>query len=860
MIRRVTGGRLACVLALLVLAGTAAFVPFAAAPRAAPPSPGPAPLGPAPLGPAPLGPATLGPAPPGPAPLGPAPLGPAPPGPALPSPRPAGVDIAVAPKDGLLTAIFSDQTDDAALNAALPALLANNVQSIVLHGAAVRDLHPLARMTALQALDIGGTQVRDLTPLRGLTGLRSLNLQFVPVSDLRPLAGLVEMRFLHLGGTDVRDLAPLAGMTNLRELVVAVTQVTDLTPLAPLRRLTSLDLGSTWVSSVAPLAGMTSLRALSLNGTPVSDVQALGGMTALERLDLGGTQVSDISPLAGLRKLQTLDIEGTRVADVRPLAGLTALREVSVGGSRVKDMTPLARLAAAPAATATDPKTTDPVLFWNDQTNRAIQATATDAFAASRALALESIAVLDTANSIDGAPAFLVRLPAPRDVVVAQALAAAAHEMLLHLFPTQQAALDDAYAVSLAGAPAGSDRSRSSAFGQAMADAVISIRDDDGWSATATTRAGDAPGQWRPTPPDYLPPLHPEWASLTPFAMTAPDQFRPAPPPGPGSAVLRAATDEVAALGGARSTQRTAEQTEIARYWSDAIGTYAPAGHWNAITANLIAPLRLGVAAEAEMFAELNVALADAGIAMADAKYTYWSWRPITVIRGGGGGAAPIPDWTPLLETPNHPGYISGHSAFSGAAATVLTARFGGGPFTFTSASLPGVKRRFASFQQAAEEAAASRVYGGIHFSFDNAAGLATGRAVGAWTLAVFQRLADDRGPIIMVDAAGGMGVGMGMGPGGVGGMGMGSGMGVGDTVSARGGRAITGCALDNLSPVSTVTARLDGGEPFSLPVDDKGWWTLPPERLAQAGRHEVVLTATSVTGRSSSVRVDVGS
>jgi hypothetical protein len=822
--RRITGGRTACLLALLVLTGIAAFVGLAAAP----------PADAAPVGvDIPVG-----------------------------VNIPVGVKIAVAPKDGLLTATFSDQTDDAALNAALPAMLASNVQSVVLHGAPVRDLHPLARMTALKALDLGGTQVRDLAPLRGLTGLQSLNLQFVPVSDLRPLAGLVGLRSLHLGGTDVRDLTPLAGMTNLRALVVAVTQVTDLSPLAPLHQLTSLDLSSTWVSSVAPLAGMTSLRALSLNGTPVSNVQALGGMTALERLDLGGTQVSDIGPLAGLRNLRTLDIEGTRVADISPLAGLTALREVAVGGSRVKDMTPLARLAAAPSPadpTATDPTAADPVLFWNDQTNRAIQATSTDAFVASRALALESIAVLDTANSIDGAPAFLVRLPPPRDVAVGQAIAAAAHEMLLHLFPTQQAALDDAYAVSLAGAPAGAARNRSSEFGQAMADAVISIRDDDGWHATAKTRAGDAPGHWRPTPPDYLPPLHPQWAALTPFAMTAPNQFRPAPPPGPGAPALRAATEEVAGLGGAHSTLRTAEQTDIARYWSDAIGTYAPAGHWNAITASLIAPLRLGVAAEAEVFAELNVALADAGVAMADAKYTYWSWRPVTVIRGGGGGAAPIADWTPLLETPNHPGYISGHSTFSGAAATVLTARFGGGPFSFSSPGLPGVKRRFASFQQAAEEAAASRLFGGIHFAFDNTAGLATGRAVGAWTLAVFQRLADDRGPIIMVDAGAGMGMGPGMSMGSGMGPGMGP-MGIGDTVSARGGRAITGCALDNLSPVSTVTARLDGGEPFSLAVDDKGWWTLPPERLALAGRHEVVLTATSVTGRSSSVRVEVGS
>ena len=759
---------------------------------------------------------------------------------------PASIELTVTPENGLLTATFSDQADDAALATALPGLIGKGVQSLVLHGAPIRDIRPLARMTDLKALDLGGTQVRDVTPLRALGGLQSLNLQFVQISDLRPLSGLVGLRFLHLGGTEVRDLSPLAALLNLRELVLAVTQVSDLTPLAQLHQLISLDLGSTWVSSVRPLIGMTNLRILSLNGTPVSDVQPLGAMAALERLDLGGTQVSDVRPLTRLRNLHSLDIEGTQVADVSPLASMSALREVSAGGSRVKDMKPLAHLAAAPGTTdQPDPASTDPVLFWNDQTNRAIQATSTDAFQASRALALESIAVLDTVKSIDGAPAFLVRLPAPRDVVVATAIAAAAHEMLVHLFPQQQAALDATFAASLSDARDVSAGGRSAEFGKAMADAVISIRDDDGWNASAKIRVGTAAGQWRPTPPGYLPAQNPQWATLLPFAMTAPAQFRPPPPPAPGSAALHVATAEVAAMGEVHSTVRTAEQTEIARYWSDAIGTYAPAGHWNAITASLVAPLRLGVAAEAELFAELNVAIADAGVAMADAKYTYWSWRPITVIRTGGDGGAPQPDWTPLLETPNHPSFISGHSTFSGAAASVLTARFGARPFTFSSASLPGVTRSFRDFQQAAEEAAASRVYGGIHFPFDNAEGLATGRAVGAWTLAVFQRLADDRGPVIMVDAGTGMGMGMGMG--------------MGSTMAGKRGREITGCALDNLSPVPTVMARLDGGEPFSLAVDDKGWWTLPPERLALAGRHEVVLTATSITGRSSEVRVEVG-
>ncbi len=161
--------------------------------------------------------------------------------------------------------------------------------------------------------------------------------------------------------------------------------------------------------------------------------------------------------------------------------------------------------------------------------------------------------------------------------------------------------------------------------------------------------------------------------------------------------------------------------------------------------------MQLGMAAEAELFAELNVAITDSCIAMADAKYSYWSWWPITAIRAGNDVTPPQPAWVPLLTTHNHPSYVSGHSTFSGAAVAVLTKWFGARPFTFASASLPGVTRSFTSFQQAAEEAAVSRIYGGIHFPFDNADGRATGQKVGTWTLGAFQRPDADRGPYLMV-------------------------------------------------------------------------------------------------------------
>ena len=492
----------------------------------------------------------------------------------------------------------------------------------------------------------------------------------------------------------------------------------------------------------------------------------------------------------------------------------------------------------AASAAAPDRSATDAVLIWNDQTNLAIQQTSTDAFRASRALALESIAVFDTVRPLDGGPGFLVRLPRPRDVPAGIAIAAAAHAMLSQLFPARHRALDAAFADALAHESVGPARDQAVAFGEAVANAVFAVRDHDGWRAAETGGGGIARGQWRPTPPDFGPPLVPQWAKLTPFAMTGPEQFRPPPPLGPGTPVFRDATAYVASIGGQRSPVRTASQTEIAHYWSDAIGTYAPAGHWNAIAGSLIAPLGLGLEAEAELFAKLNVAMADAGIAVADAKYTYWFWRPVTVIRAGGSGATPAADWTPLLNTPNHPSYISGHSGFSGAAAAVLTASFGTRQFSFSSASLPGVTRDFTSFQQAAEEAAASRVYGGIHYPFDNSAGLAAGRAVGAWTLAAFRRVAQDRGPVIVLDRPM---IGAATGAG-----------------AATGTGVVTGFALDNHAPVTAVTVRLEGSAPFIVTVDDRGRFAIPPRRLA-GGSRSLTIVANGVAGRMTTVRLETG-
>ncbi len=470
--------------------------------------------------------------------------------------------------------------------------------------------------------------------------------------------------------------------------------------------------------------------------------------------------------------------------------------------------------AVAPAF-ATTPAS-DPVLFWNEQTNLAIQSTSMDPFNATRALALESIAVLDTLRSAQGAPSFLVRLPAPATISPNLAASAAAHAVLVYLFPGNRAALDAEFAKDRPASPTDDLHARSVAFGEAIARAVVAIRDRDGWNRTKAVATSTELGRWRPTPPRFYPPLHRQWAELAPFTLMRPDQFRPSGPPALDTPAFKEARQRTATIGELRSRVRTEDQTMAAHYWSDAIGTYAPAGHWNSIAAGILKSDKQDTMAQAELFAELNVAIADAAIAMVDAKYTYNLWRPITAIATGDADVPARPDWAPLLETPNHPSYISGHSAFSGAAAAVLTAHFGTKPFRAGSASMPGLSRSFNSFEQAAEEAANSRLWGGIHFKFDNDDGLVTGRAIGAWAMQVFRHPTQDRGPTIVMDPKG-----------------------------------TTGFALDSVAPVASVEAALDGGPSTRVPVGPDGRFALP---RCPVGQHALTLTAIGVDGRAATL------
>ncbi len=226
---------------------------------------------------------------------------------------------------------------------------------------------------------------------------------------------------------------------------------------------------------------------------------------------------------------------------------------------------------------------------------------------------------------------------------------------------------------------------------------------------------------------------------------------RPPGPPALDSAAWAQDYNEVKELGAATGSTRTPEQSLIAQFWADGAGTETPAGHWNSIARDVSERLETPLIEKARLFALLNVALADAAICAWDAKYAYAFWRPVTAIRNGdidgNDDTVADPTWSSFIVTPPFPDYVSGHSTFSGAAATVLALfyRTDDVAFTATSDFLPGVTRDFNSFSAAADEAALSRLYGGIHYRSANEDGLRAGVAIGAWTVRNVMRAEGDR-------------------------------------------------------------------------------------------------------------------
>jgi hypothetical protein len=378
------------------------------------------------------------------------------------------------------------------------------------------------------------------------------------------------------------------------------------------------------------------------------------------------------------------------------------------------------------------------VLDWNEAAIAAIRAERTPPPVVSRNLAIAHIAVYDAVNAIDrtNAPYQSRMLAAPTTSREAAA-ASAAHRALSALFPSQTAAFDALLAAGLSAVPDGPAETAGVALGIQAADAILAARADDGWNTLTAYQPTSEPGRWQPTPAGFAAALLPQWANLRPFAMASPSQFTPNKVPSLSSQEYATAFNEVKTIGAANSATRTADQTAIAQFWNNGAGTATPPGHLNRLAAIVATARRLTVSETARLFAATNVAMADAAIMAWNAKYASDLWRPVTAIRAadtdGNSNTSADANWTPLIATPPFPAYVSGHASFSGAAAAVFRAFFGSDSQRFTLPSeYPNLPpRSYATFSQAAQESADSRLYGGIHWRFDNADGLAAGRRIG---------------------------------------------------------------------------------------------------------------------------------
>jgi hypothetical protein len=378
----------------------------------------------------------------------------------------------------------------------------------------------------------------------------------------------------------------------------------------------------------------------------------------------------------------------------------------------------------------------DPVLQWNEAALLAIKAEKTPPPLAVRHLAILHIAVFDAVNTIRRThKPFEVDATVPAGTSEDAAVTGAAHRVLIALYPARSRHFDVLLTRTL-NAVDSHAADRGLAIGRYVAKEILKWRAEDGSDQEVRTTLRAEPGQWRPTPPGFARPLAPHWPTVTCFALRRGFQFRSAGPPKLTDAAYTDAFNEVKRLGRKSGSERTREQTEIAHFWADGEGTVTPPGHWNRIAQGVSRQRGLTQEENARMFALLNVALADVGIACWDCKYHFNFWRPIHGIReadrDGNPDTTADRDWEPLLVTPPFPAYTSGHSSFSGAAATILAGVVGTDAFRFetTTEGLPDVTRQFAGFWAAAEEAGMSRIYGGIHWQFDNTDGLAGGKMV----------------------------------------------------------------------------------------------------------------------------------
>lgn len=397
---------------------------------------------------------------------------------------------------------------------------------------------------------------------------------------------------------------------------------------------------------------------------------------------------------------------------------------------------------------------------------------------ASRAMAIVHIAMFEAVNAIRGGYESYVKLPrAPAGASLEAAIAQAAHDTLVALYPGQKAQLDRAFDTALARISASEARRMGLDVGKHAAKAILVLREDDGADhpeprVSVDHTCSNEPGRWRSDPVSGIPlALGARWAEVKPFVMRSAEQFRCTTPPALGSPEYRAALAQARELGGdgaVTPTRRTLSETITGIFWGYDGGPTlcAPPRLYNQIASLIAVQNGTDLVELTRLFALVNVAMADAGIASWESKYHHDLWRPITAIREATEGLGPAGEgdrdpetlgdvnFTPLGApssnsrrvnfTPPFPAYPSGHATFGGALFQTLRKFYGTDAIAFDFVSdefdgkttdsagqvRPRIQRHFDTLSQAEEENGQSRIYLGIHFSFDKTAGIEQGRKV----------------------------------------------------------------------------------------------------------------------------------
>jgi hypothetical protein len=355
-------------------------------------------------------------------------------------------------------------------------------------------------------------------------------------------------------------------------------------------------------------------------------------------------------------------------------------------------------------------------------------------------LAFMHAAVFNAVNGVRGRyESYRFDGEAPSRTSARAAAVAAAHRVLVHYSPQQQANLDAAYDASLARIPAGPRKARGIAWGELTAADLIARRARDGRNAPISFTTPPAPGVWQPTPPANAPFSHPWLGYVKPLLLKSGDQFDPGKPPALTSRRYARNLNEVKSVGSATSTTRTAAQSATGTFFSG-----SPIVQFTAALKDQALDRRLDLVDTARMYAAVHTILADAAIAIFWTKHHYELWRPYTAIRladtDGNDATTADPAWNSVIPSPPYPDYVSGYNGVMGAFAGTLAGLFGSDDLDLQliSTAAPGVVRRYDDVDDVCQDVIDARVYLGIHFRFADVTAARMGQEIAEYGLGRF--------------------------------------------------------------------------------------------------------------------------